>query len=195
MTEINVQTDALPGPVERFVLHWGEMGTSWGVNRSVAQIHALLYLSETPLTAEDIADRLGMARSNVSTSLRELLCVEPHPPRARHGRPARLLRGGGRHVRDGPAHRAGPQGARDRSGARRAAQLRRRGQGRCRGAAERAQAAHRHARLHRDRRPQLRRDHAAAGADADGPYPHGRRDRALCRTQEQQEAPRAARSA
>jgi len=73
MTEINVQTDALPGPVERFVLHWGEMGTSWGVNRSVAQIHALLYLSETPLTAEDIADRLGMARSNVSTSLRELL--------------------------------------------------------------------------------------------------------------------------
>ena len=59
--------------MERFVLHWGEMGTAWGVNRSVAQIHALLYLSETPLTAEDIADRLGMARSNVSTSLRELL--------------------------------------------------------------------------------------------------------------------------
>jgi DNA-binding transcriptional regulator GbsR (MarR family) len=49
------------------------MGTSWGVNRSVAQIHALLYLSDVPLTAEDIADRLGMARSNVSTSLRELL--------------------------------------------------------------------------------------------------------------------------
>ncbi|HEY8247325.1 MAG TPA: MarR family transcriptional regulator [Hyphomicrobium sp.] len=73
MTEINVQTDTLPGTVERFVLHWGEMGTAWGVNRSVAQIHALLYLSETPLTAEDIADRLGMARSNVSTSLRELL--------------------------------------------------------------------------------------------------------------------------
>ena len=73
MTEINVHTDTLPGTVERFVLHWGEMGTAWGVNRSVAQIHALLYLSETPLTAEDIADRLGMARSNVSTSLRELL--------------------------------------------------------------------------------------------------------------------------
>jgi DNA-binding transcriptional regulator GbsR (MarR family) len=73
MTEINVQTDALSGPVERFVLHWGEMGTSWGVNRSVAQIHALLYLSDVPLTAEDIADSLGMARSNVSTSLRELL--------------------------------------------------------------------------------------------------------------------------
>ena len=73
MTEMNVQTDALEGPIERFVLHWGELGTSWGVNRSVAQIHALLYLSETPLTAEDIAERLAMARSNVSTSLRELL--------------------------------------------------------------------------------------------------------------------------
>ncbi len=73
MTETNVQTGALEGPIERFVLHWGEMGTSWGVNRSVAQIHALLYLSETPLTAEDIAERLAMARSNVSTSLRELL--------------------------------------------------------------------------------------------------------------------------
>jgi DNA-binding transcriptional regulator GbsR (MarR family) len=73
MTEMIVHTDLLPGPVERFVVHWGEMGTTWGVNRSVAQIHALLYLSEVPLTAEDIAERLGMARSNVSTSLRELL--------------------------------------------------------------------------------------------------------------------------
>lgn len=73
MTEISVHTARLEGPVERFVLHWGEMGTSWGVNRSVAQIHALLYLSEAPLTAEDIADRLAMARSNVSNSLRELL--------------------------------------------------------------------------------------------------------------------------
>lgn len=73
MTEINVKTDFMPGPVERFVVHWGEMGNNWGVNRSVAQIHALLYLSEAPLTAEDIAERLGMARSNVSTSLRELM--------------------------------------------------------------------------------------------------------------------------
>jgi DNA-binding transcriptional regulator GbsR (MarR family) len=73
MTEMSVHTGTLQGPVERFVLHWGEMGTSWGVNRSVAQIHALLYLSEAPLTAEDIAERLAMARSNVSTSLRELL--------------------------------------------------------------------------------------------------------------------------
>ena len=57
---------------ERFVLHWGEMGTRWGINRTVAQIHALLYLSPRPLHAEQIADALGVARSNVSNSLREL---------------------------------------------------------------------------------------------------------------------------
>ncbi|WP_109809443.1 GbsR/MarR family transcriptional regulator [Sphingosinithalassobacter portus] len=55
-----------------FILHWGEMGTQWGVNRSVAQIHALLYLSADPLTAEDICDSLGLARSNVSNGLKEL---------------------------------------------------------------------------------------------------------------------------
>jgi DNA-binding transcriptional regulator GbsR (MarR family) len=58
--------------MERYILHWGEMGTRWGVNRSVAQIHALLYLSPSPLTAEEIADTLGLARSNVSNSLHEL---------------------------------------------------------------------------------------------------------------------------
>ncbi len=58
--------------MERFILHWGEMGTRWGVNRSVAQIHALLYLSKDPLPAETIAEALGLARSNVSTSLKEL---------------------------------------------------------------------------------------------------------------------------
>ena len=58
--------------MQRFVLHWGEMGTRWGVNRSVAQIHALLYLSEEPLPADVIAETLGIARSNVSTSLKEL---------------------------------------------------------------------------------------------------------------------------
>jgi DNA-binding transcriptional regulator GbsR (MarR family) len=62
----------MPAAVERFVLQWGDMGGQWGVNRSVAQIHALLYLSEHPLTAEDIAEALGIARSNVSNSLREL---------------------------------------------------------------------------------------------------------------------------
>jgi DNA-binding transcriptional regulator GbsR (MarR family) len=72
MTEITIDSNKLPKAVEQFVLRWGDMGGQWGVNRSVAQIQALLYLSERPLTAEDIADKLGMARSNVSNSLREL---------------------------------------------------------------------------------------------------------------------------
>jgi DNA-binding transcriptional regulator GbsR (MarR family) len=55
-----------------FILHWGEMGSLWGVNRTVAQVHALIYLSPDPLTAEDISEVLSVARSNVSTSLREL---------------------------------------------------------------------------------------------------------------------------
>ena len=63
---------SLPKTTERFVLHWGEMGTRWGVNRTVAQIHALLFLSPRPLHAEEIAQELSVARSNVSTSLREL---------------------------------------------------------------------------------------------------------------------------
>ncbi len=58
---------------QRFVLHWGEMGTRWGVNRTVAQIHALLYLAEHPLTADEITEALGVARSNVSNSIKELL--------------------------------------------------------------------------------------------------------------------------
>ncbi len=57
---------------EKFVLHWGEMGTRWGVNRTQGQIHALLYLSDRPLPAEEIAETLSVARSNVSTSLKEL---------------------------------------------------------------------------------------------------------------------------
>ena len=57
---------------QKFILHWGEMGPKWGINRSVAQIHALLYLSDGPLTAEEIAEALSLARSNVSTSLKEL---------------------------------------------------------------------------------------------------------------------------
>jgi DNA-binding transcriptional regulator GbsR (MarR family) len=58
--------------LEAFILHWGEMGTHWGVNRSVAQIHALLYLADRPLHAEEISDSLKLARSNVSTALKEL---------------------------------------------------------------------------------------------------------------------------
>ena len=57
---------------KQFILHWGEMGARWGVNRTVAQVHALLYLSPEALTAEDIAEILSVARSNVSTSLKEL---------------------------------------------------------------------------------------------------------------------------
>lgn len=69
MTEITKMPDA----IERFVLHWGDMGGFWGVNRSVAQIHALLLTADRPLTAEDIAQTLSLARSNVSNSIKELL--------------------------------------------------------------------------------------------------------------------------
>src|SRR5439155_19278893 len=54
------------------ILHWGEMGTRWGINRTVAQVHALLFLSPHPLPADEISETLAVARSNVSTSLREL---------------------------------------------------------------------------------------------------------------------------
>ena len=57
---------------QKFILHWGEMGTRWGINRTVAQIHALLYIAPKPLNAEDIAQTLRVARSNVSNSLKEL---------------------------------------------------------------------------------------------------------------------------
>ena len=58
--------------MQKFILHWGEMASRWGINRTVAQIHALLYLSPRPLNAEEIAETLGVARSNVSTSIKEL---------------------------------------------------------------------------------------------------------------------------
>lgn len=73
MTEISAMSRNLPPAVEDFVLHWGDLGGQWSVNRSVSQIHALLYVSEQPLTAEDIAATLGLARSNVSNSIKELL--------------------------------------------------------------------------------------------------------------------------
>ncbi len=72
MTETTEPARALPPALERFVLQWGDLGGQWGVNRSVSQIHALLYLAERPLTAEEIAEQLGLARSNVSNSLKEL---------------------------------------------------------------------------------------------------------------------------
>ena len=58
---------------EKFVLHWGEMGSRWGMNRTVGQVHALLYLAEKPMHAEEICETLSLARSNVSTSLKELV--------------------------------------------------------------------------------------------------------------------------
>jgi DNA-binding transcriptional regulator GbsR (MarR family) len=59
--------------MQRYIVHWGEMGSRWGLNRSVAQIHALLYLSPEPLNADEIGETLGIARSNVSVGLKELL--------------------------------------------------------------------------------------------------------------------------
>jgi DNA-binding transcriptional regulator GbsR (MarR family) len=72
MTDHKVKPKPLPPVVLRFILHWGEMGARWGINRTVAQIHALLYLSSRPMHAEEIVESLSVARSNVSGSLREL---------------------------------------------------------------------------------------------------------------------------
>ena len=58
--------------MKKFILHWGEMGTRWGISRTVAQVHALLYVAPKPVPADEIAKTLSVARSNVSTSLREL---------------------------------------------------------------------------------------------------------------------------
>jgi len=69
-------TDKTANPLtpvaQKFILHWGEMGTRWGINRTVAQVHALLFLSPRPVPADEISATLSVARSNVSTSLREL---------------------------------------------------------------------------------------------------------------------------
>ena len=73
MTETTGDSQTLHPAVQEFVLRWGDLGGQWGVNRSVAQIQALLILSEIALNAEEIAERLGMARSNVSNSVKELL--------------------------------------------------------------------------------------------------------------------------
>jgi DNA-binding transcriptional regulator GbsR (MarR family) len=70
MTEI--RHPELDPVTQKFILHWGEMGYRWGINRTVAQIHALLILAERPLRADEIAATLGIARSNASNSLWEL---------------------------------------------------------------------------------------------------------------------------
>ena len=64
--------EPLDAVAKQFILHWGEMSSHWGINRSMAQIHALLFLSPKPLSADEVASALSIARSNVSTSLREL---------------------------------------------------------------------------------------------------------------------------
>ena len=64
--------DTLTPVMEKIILHWGEMGSSWGINRTVAQIYALLYLSPEPITADEVSSSLGIARSTVSTGLHEL---------------------------------------------------------------------------------------------------------------------------
>ena len=72
VTERKELTMRLTPVMKDFVVHWGEMGTKWGINRTVAQIHALLHLSPEPLSAEEITSLLMVARSNVSNSLKEL---------------------------------------------------------------------------------------------------------------------------
>ncbi len=71
MTE-HAEVTPLTPVAQKFILHWGEMGTRWGLNRTVAQLHALLFISPRPLPADEISTTLAVARSNVSTSLREL---------------------------------------------------------------------------------------------------------------------------
>lgn len=72
-TDKTVESDLSSAAIEAFVLQWGDLGSQWGVNRSVSQIHAFLYLQNEPVTADRIAEEFGMARSNVSNSLKELL--------------------------------------------------------------------------------------------------------------------------
>src|SRR6187401_15024 len=72
ISEITEITMKLTPVMEKFILHWGEMGWRWGINRSVAQVHALLMMSPKPLPADEICATLDVARSNVSTSLKEL---------------------------------------------------------------------------------------------------------------------------
>ncbi len=73
MTEFTDKPVTLTPAIQRFILHWGDMGQTWGVNRSVAQIHALLFVAGRAMNAEEIADTLLIARSNVSTSIRDLM--------------------------------------------------------------------------------------------------------------------------
>ena len=105
----------LTDTMQRYIVHWGEMGSRWGMNRSVAQIHALLYLAEKPLNADEIGETLGIARSNVSTGLKELAELGAGADHARARRPARLLHRPARHLGSHPRDHGRPQAARARS--------------------------------------------------------------------------------
>ncbi len=70
---------------QAFILHWGEMGTRWGVNRTVAQVHALLYISPKPLNADDIVETLEVARSNVEYQPQRIARLGDRQARSRPG--------------------------------------------------------------------------------------------------------------
>ena len=99
----------LTDTMQRYIVHWGEMGSRWGMNRSVAQIHALLYLAEKPLNADEIGETLGIARSNVSTGLKELIGLGTGAGHPRARRPARLLHRAARHLGSDPRDHGRPQ--------------------------------------------------------------------------------------
>ena len=184
MSDISVMTETtdkkkLPAAVERFILHWGDMGDEWGVNRSVSQIHGLLYLAETPMTAEDIAETLGMARSNVSNSIKELLSwnlirrVPILGDRRDHYEAETDIWEVAARIA------AAPQGARDRPRRRCAARLRlrcRRRSGHQRGG---EQAAEGDAGIHRAGRPLVHADAESAAAAIGRPDQARRKDRQL----------------
>ena len=89
---ISVKTEMNLDPViEKLVMHWGEMGARWGISRMVAQIHALLYFSPKPMAADEIVEALGVARSHVSNSLKELPVMGGRQGGSCHGRPAGTL--------------------------------------------------------------------------------------------------------
>ena len=177
MTEITIESRKLAPAVERFVLHWGDMGNQWGVNRSVAQIHALA------LSLRAAADRGGHCRDARHGALQRLQQpqgadrLEADPAGAGDGRPARPFRGRDRPARNGHPHRPGPQGARDRSRRRRAARLRGRGRRRPKGKPGRPRAAGRDAGLRRDAEPLVRPDARCAAGQDHGADPDGRQGR------------------
>jgi DNA-binding transcriptional regulator GbsR (MarR family) len=80
--------DELTAAQDRFIAFWGEMGTRWGVQRSMAEVHALLFIAGEPLAAEDIMERLAISRGNVSMTLKQLVewgLVQRVKPRAKAG--------------------------------------------------------------------------------------------------------------